>query len=693
MVVKKVSLVKKLVFLFILLILFAASPQILAAQQETAGEDDLFEMSLEDLMEIEVVSASNKAESVRDAPSNITIVTAQQIKEWGSRDIKDVLRRVAGYTVVADRDEWVFSSRGNLSDNNMKYMILIDGHNMKSINNFGPGQIIELPSDLSNVKRIEIIKGPGSAVWGSGAMAGVINIITKDAKDLGKYQNHTSFTWGEDDTYKSNLHIGRIDEQQDMDWIMHASYARSDGTEVDQTASTTFALDSVAGQSYRTDMDRLDDSYMFQFKGNYGKWSLNSMAFNTSVFNRHYETGRGRENFYTTGKYFLETAYKDNIGDWDFQWKGFLHWNRAKFKNTKQDPSLAPPAMIRLWQDKSIGTSATLMGKLTDKLFLNSGIEYVYTRIGPDDEKRYNQTPPFAVSSRTKTYFEDNHLNSYLVFDYYLEDDLKLIFGSGANYNDDRGGDEWAFTPRVGLIWHENEKVTHKLIYNRAFLRPAVFQTTNNPNVDSEEMDQIEYINLRKIGTADVTTTLFWQKLVGFININSLSPATFQNAGEYESLGAELEISTPFRENHTLWGNASFTAAEAGHFTGSLALDRRRVDEDGEVLGHPKFAFNLGGTFRFLEKKLFIAPAVRHVVSTQYRVTAPTATLDDAVYTEAGPFTYLDLNIGYEPKENVGFYLGIHNLTDIKDDTHQSIWNGIIGQSGRYIELKVVIKF
>jgi len=98
-------------------------------------------MFRKDLMNMQVISASKKAEGVKDAPSNITVITAKQIKEWGMRDLKDVMRRIAGYYVVADRDEWVFAARGNVADNDQKYLILIDGHKMNSDENFGPGNI------------------------------------------------------------------------------------------------------------------------------------------------------------------------------------------------------------------------------------------------------------------------------------------------------------------------------------------------------------------------------------------------------------------------------------------------------------------------------------------------------------------------------------------------------------------------
>jgi len=273
---------------------------------------------------------------------------------------------------------------------------------------------------------------------------------------------------------------------------------------------------------------------------------------------------------------------------------------------------------------------------------------------------------------------------------------LTLVGGSGISYNDNRGSEEWVYSPRAGIIWHASENTTHKLLYNFAFLRPATFQAANNSVVDSEEMKQIEYILIKRLGHSTLTTTLYWQKLDGFINILSLGGGTsqFNNAGDYKSKGAEVEFTTPLGEDHTLWANAAYCDAEAGGFPAMLPFNSRRVNPDGELLSYPDFTFNVGGTFRFMDKKFFVSPAVRYVGAVEYRATpATTASLADAAYEHVGPFAYLDLNIGYEPNENLGIYAGIHNLTDVDSKNHLSIWNGTIGQPGRYIEFNVVYRF
>lgn len=648
-------------------------------------------------MHVNVVSASNREENIWDTPSNITVITDQQIRDWGMRDIKDVLRRVAGYGIVADRDEWCFSVRGIVSDNNQKYLILVDGHRIYSIDNFGPGQIIELPNDLSSVKRIEIIRGPGSAVWGSAALAGVINIITKGPEDLGQYMTHTSVTFGEDQTYKSNFQTGQIHD--DWDWILMGSFAKSDGHTVQQSAATDDIsnggfpiLDSATGfggrsyGTYRSDLDRNDGGYMLHFKGKKGKYRFNAFAFQTSLFNRHYESKQRRENYLTNEKYFVEGIYEDQLQDWDVTAKLSYSYNNSQYWNKAG----LPIRLEKIWKDKSLNASLSFLREFTEKLSFNGGLEYTYTYTGPDDSVQTD-----AVGAETKTKgatFVDHDFGGYALFDYKINDTWTLTGGTGINYNDGRGVEEWVYSPRAGIICHESDTVVHKFLYSHAFLRPATFQAASS-NVDSEDMDQLEYINIRKFGQSLLTTTLYYQELNGFMNISSFSSG-YSNSGNYRSKGVEMELTTPLGKDHTLWANGSYGKATAGSFPPSLAFDGRRVNPSGELLSYPELSINAGAVFRFYDKKLFLSPAVRHVASTEYRASpATTQSLDDATYRHAGPFTYLDLNIGYEPNDQLGMYLSFHNLTDITARNHLTIWNGTVEQSGRYVEFKMIYRF
>ena len=714
---QKAKIKAVLVFSLLILLLVGLHGPLFAQESQLQDTSDLTEMSLEDLMNLEVVSASKEVEALRDAPSNITVITARQIKEWGMRDLKDVLRRVAGYYIVADRDEWVFAARGNVSDNNQSYLILMDGHRLNSIENFGPGQIIELPNDLSNVRQIEIIKGPGSVMWGSGGLAGIINIITKEAEDLGDHRVHTSVTIGENGTYKANFQFGRK-VNEDASWIVMGAFATDDGELVRQSAATaTFpqfspgdfddaAVDHPFGV-YTTALERHDPGYMLQFKGKYDKFSLNAFAFNTQTFNRHFEADKGRENYLTTDKAFIEGTYKETVWDADVTWKMSSSINRAEYFPYEQGNPDNQSSLNILWRDRTFETSLDIRKQLYEVLILSGGADFAWSKAGPNQRlTSFNPDDPSAWTTGNwmDSYLDELNFGGYALLTAYLTEDLQVLAGSRFDYNDDRGEDPFNASPRVGSIWHASDNTTLKLLYNRGFLRPANFQVGGEGDVESEIMDQVDLIWMQRLGKVNLTSTAYWQKLEGLINILSGADYTgFANAGDYESKGLELEISAPLVGNgHEIWANASFSEAEGKNYpptTGlsddglRVELNRRRVDGSGDLLSYPKVYFNVGGTFRFLNKKLFVSPAVRYVGEATYRTAPPIVSLDEDIYDEVGPFTYVDLNMGYEPTESFGVYVGVYNLTDETDETHLSIWNGTIGQYGRYVEVKAVYRF
>ncbi|MCX7716410.1 MAG: TonB-dependent receptor plug domain-containing protein [Endomicrobia bacterium] len=145
------------------------------------------EQSIEDLLfseEILIVSASKFEEKLMDAPATVIVITEQQIEERGYQDLKDVLLDISGLDVTpnvgGENGGWQVLMRGIFGNN--KIQVLLNGIrlNPASGDRFVWGNNIP----LGNIKRIEIIYGPASALYGADAFAGIINLITKDVHDI-----------------------------------------------------------------------------------------------------------------------------------------------------------------------------------------------------------------------------------------------------------------------------------------------------------------------------------------------------------------------------------------------------------------------------------------------------------------------------------------------------------------------------
>ncbi|MFN7975109.1 MAG: TonB-dependent receptor [Acidobacteriota bacterium] len=147
-----------------------------------AGEDEP-EGILALLEEERVTSASKVEQRQSEAPASITVIGSEQIEISGARTIGELLRLVPGLDVVNINETYsALSIRGFNDESNTALLVLIDGVKM-NLEFTGGGVVDTLPVPLEEIDRIEVIRGPGSAIWGQNAFLGVVNIITKDPKE------------------------------------------------------------------------------------------------------------------------------------------------------------------------------------------------------------------------------------------------------------------------------------------------------------------------------------------------------------------------------------------------------------------------------------------------------------------------------------------------------------------------------
>jgi iron complex outermembrane receptor protein len=149
--------------------------------QETPN--DLGNKSIEDLMNIEVTSVSKKEQKLSRTAAAIFVITQEDIRRSGANNIPDLLRMVPGLDVAqVNGSTWAISSRGFNDEFANKLLVLMDGRTVYSPLFSGVfWDVQQVPMEI--IDRIEVIRGPGAAVWGANAVNGVINITTKKASD------------------------------------------------------------------------------------------------------------------------------------------------------------------------------------------------------------------------------------------------------------------------------------------------------------------------------------------------------------------------------------------------------------------------------------------------------------------------------------------------------------------------------
>ena len=163
------------------LLVVAASPA--AAQIELASGGDFGDLSLDDLLEIEVVTVSRAAEPVGKAAAAVSVITADMIRQAGARTIAEALRLAPGVHVArSNAQTYSLSMRGFASTSSDKLEVLIDGRS--AYTPLFSGVFWEtFDTFLPDIERIEVVRGPGATRWGANAVNGVINIVTKSAMD------------------------------------------------------------------------------------------------------------------------------------------------------------------------------------------------------------------------------------------------------------------------------------------------------------------------------------------------------------------------------------------------------------------------------------------------------------------------------------------------------------------------------
>jgi iron complex outermembrane receptor protein len=144
---------------------------------------DLAVLSLDELLDLKVVSVAKVPEKVTDTPAAITIITGEDLRRNGVQSIPEALRMVPGMHVYQiDANKWAVSARGFSSRFANKMLVMIDGRTVYSTLFSGVFWDVQ-DLMIEDIDRIEVIRGPGGTLWGANAVNGVINIISKDSAD------------------------------------------------------------------------------------------------------------------------------------------------------------------------------------------------------------------------------------------------------------------------------------------------------------------------------------------------------------------------------------------------------------------------------------------------------------------------------------------------------------------------------
>jgi iron complex outermembrane receptor protein len=512
-------------------------------------------MDLEQLMKVEVVFAGSKrAQQTRDVPSFVSVVTAAEIKEHGYRTLADVLKTLSSFYVSNDRNYSHIGVRGfeRPGDWNSRVLLLLNGlrtnENVYDLAYLGE----EFSVDVDLIDRIEVIRGPSAALYGSNAFFAVINVVTKQGSSLQGSEVATSAaSFG---TYAGRASYGRT-FTNDLDVLVSASYSDSKGQTLYYPEFDAPATNN--GITNGTDHEGFYKLLTTATKGNFS-FQANTVSREKGIPTGAYATIFNDKRTRTTDALSLVSLSYNRSFSQGSSLSTRLHAGRYAYTGLyAYYPNLAPN------QDEATGewwgVDVDAAHAMTSRHFLTVGAEYRdnFTQVLKNFDPE-----PYVVYTDLR--------NSSTHWGVFAQDEIKLLqpltLYAGARF--DRYEAFGATSPRVGLIYTPGTATTFKLLAGRAFRAPNEyelhyenFQYKGNPRLKPERIETLELLAQRFIGGGvQISASTFRNRLSALLSqrvdpIDNL--LAFSNADEIESKGVELGLE--MNRGHGLTGEITYS--------------------------------------------------------------------------------------------------------------------------------------
>lgn len=399
------------------------------------GMDELFEMDLAQLQKINVVTASRFEQDITNSPSLITVITREDIVRYGGNSLIDVLQHFPGFIPVGDKSFGIHGAvlRGDTNSSGEHILTLLDGQPYRSMQTAQDSTGILYKSfPLAAVERIELIHGPGSVIYGTNAMTGVINIITRKGTN-GNNENHVAelnLQVGSWDTNKQTMHIGV--NHKGWEATVTAENYNTDGWPI--TDDNTIMPPGTPFNSVWAHRQTLH--------ANIEKSGLHLRSFLVNYESVYPEFGG---NAVDTDQNFWNIGYQGEKNDWNYAIDlGYLDVHNTLTGNER---------------DHNTTLEASAETQLTSVLHLLLGISA---------SRADNQADGLNIN------FQQSRYAAYTQFSY--DFNVRWTGIAGAQWNKIEGGDDDT-SPRLGLIYHHNDYQGVKVLYNEAYRSPTASET------------------------------------------------------------------------------------------------------------------------------------------------------------------------------------------------------------------------
>ncbi|BEE05394.1 TonB-dependent receptor domain-containing protein [Aeromonas sp. S11(2024)] len=603
----------------------------------------------------EVITVTTTAHNTRSAPASISVITAEQIKAAPVNDLADLLRHEVGIQAEAN-----LNGRSEIGIRGMsgKYtLVLVDGKRLSSSNAmWRGGDFDNTPVPLGMIQRVEVIRGPMSALYGSDAIGGVINIITKqpgktwqgaadadfkaiEGKDGGdQHRTNLGFTGPLTDNLLIRMNGEVYDRQA---WTPPEAAYGIPLIEAKQTRNFASTLSWLVDEQQRFELDYLynqDERPLDIFRKIGNKVHSRQQQNDRNLFGL---THKGNWNWGdTTVMVNYESSKIDDFND---------------ILKIHQQPKEENNFTVKGYTNLTLANHyLTLGGEYLDRELVDA---VSYKDIG--GKESHSQEALFAQDEIG------------------LTDSLNLTLGGRYDHHGLYGSH---FTPRGYLVYEMNEVVTVKGGVSQAFKAPASHQYTNgystescggrcsiygNDKVKPETSTNYELGIIAGEGVWETSSTLFYSDIDDMLigkeppgSQKQYSDRTWYNLDKATNKGLELTGKLDLTDDINLGANYTYLKAE---------------DDKGlQIINRPKHKTNAKLTWQATERvNAFVGTTYTGTQFIEHKVN--NATVRDKLPS----YQTFDLGTGFKVTENFDLRLGINNLTDVRLQEKDTVFQNV----------------
>ncbi|HVE65274.1 MAG TPA: TonB-dependent receptor [Thermoanaerobaculia bacterium] len=644
--------------LFAALCLFPAKAAAQTADPQTSGS------SLDELLDVKVSGASKHEQTARQAPASVTIITSEDIERYGYRTLADALMTVRGFFVSYDRAYTYVGVRGfsRPTDYNNRILLLLDGHTLNE-NVYGSAPLgSEFPIELDLVDHIEVIRGPGAALYGTGAMLAVVNVVLKKGSALNG--GRLALGAGSYGRLQGTISAGK-ELERGPDLLV--SVFGSDVKGEDQFYPEYNSPETSNGVAHDLDTDR---SYGGIASATWGGFHLTALS-----------TSRAKG--IPTGAFEME-----------FDNPVALYSDRHRFLDLRYEHAVTPNLQVtaRVYAHH-YGYEGTFPYELTffdstDNDWYGSELRAQWdplpnNRVTAGVEYRNDTRADYRAFDAENVYFDGNfpfHVTSFYIQDeFQVTPSLALIAGLRHDQYSTIGS---STNPRAAIVFNPSPSSTAKLLYGRAFRAPNVYEmhylsdvAEANLRLQPERIETIEAIWEQRLSSSFFGTVSLYQSRITDLIDQTLDPEDgllqFRNVGSALARGAEVGLTARFAGGVS--GYASYAYQKASDGSGF------------ELSNSPDQAYKLGVSFPVIGP-IRMSGEVLHETG---RLTAQN--------TRTASYFLSNLTLSVEPSGRIPVRVlaQIRNLFDADYESPVGFEHrqAAIGQDGRNYALKLEYRF